>query len=66
MSAVTANARQCLIGSVDCDAIETIDGESYDASASGEGAITWRMRSRSDFAVPPASRRLTRCKGAPQ
>jgi putative peptidoglycan binding protein len=46
----TANAHHCIIASVNGDQIETIDGNSYDGSSGGNGAITSRMRSRHDFA----------------
>jgi hypothetical protein len=46
----TANAHHCIIASVNGDQIETIDGNSFDGSSGGNGAITSRMRSRSDFA----------------
>jgi peptidoglycan hydrolase-like protein with peptidoglycan-binding domain len=39
----------CIIASVNGDQIETIDGNSYDADAGGNGAITSTMRSRSSF-----------------
>jgi hypothetical protein len=46
----TSNAHHCIIASVNGDQIETIDGNSYDGSSGGNGAITSRMRSRHDFA----------------
>jgi len=45
----TANSHHCIIASVNGDQIETIDGNSYDGSSGGNGAITSRMRSRGDF-----------------
>jgi peptidoglycan hydrolase-like protein with peptidoglycan-binding domain len=47
----TANAHHCIIASVNGDQIETIDGNSYDGSTGGNGAITSRTRSRGDFAL---------------
>jgi len=47
----TANQHHCIIASVNGDQIETIDGNSYDGSSGGNGAITSRMRSRHDFAA---------------
>ena len=45
-----ANQHHCIIASVNGDQIETIDGNSYDTDSGGNGAVTSRMRSRSDFA----------------
>ena len=42
-------SHHCIIAAVDGDRIETIDGNSYDADAGGNGAITSRWRSRGDF-----------------
>ena len=47
----TANAHHCIIASVNGNQIETIDGNSYDGDSGGNGAVTSRMRSRSDFAA---------------
>lgn len=46
-----SKAHHCIIASVNGDQIETIDGNSFDGSGGGNGAITSRMRSRSDFAL---------------
>jgi hypothetical protein len=43
------NAHHCIIASVNGDQIETIDGNSFDGSGGGNGAITSRMRSRGEF-----------------
>ena len=43
-----SHAHHCIIAAVDGDRIETIDGNSFDAEG-GNGAITSRWRSRSDF-----------------
>ena len=45
------NQHHCIIASVNGDQIETIDGNSYDGSSGGNGAVTSKMRSRSDFAL---------------
>lgn len=45
-----AKQHHCIIASVNGDQIETIDGNSYDEDAGGNGAITSRMRNRADFA----------------
>lgn len=47
----TANQHHCIIASVNGDQIETIDGNSYDGSSGGNGAITSKTRSRHDFAA---------------
>ena len=47
----TSNAHHCIIASVNGDQIETIDGNSYDGSSGGNGAITSKTRSRHDFAA---------------
>jgi Putative peptidoglycan binding domain len=46
----TANAHHCIIASVNGNQIETIDGNSYDGDSGGNGAITSKTRSRSEFA----------------
>jgi peptidoglycan hydrolase-like protein with peptidoglycan-binding domain len=46
----TANAHHCIIASVNGNQIETIDGNSYDGDSGGNGAVTSKTRSRSDFA----------------
>jgi len=47
----TNNQHHCIIASVNGDSIETIDGNSYDGSSGGNGAITSKTRSRHDFAA---------------
>ncbi len=46
-----SKAHHCIIAQVNGDQIETIDGNSFDGSGGGNGAITSRWRSRSDFAL---------------
>jgi hypothetical protein len=46
-----AFSHHCIITAVNGDSIESVDGNSYDADAGGNGAITTKTRSRGEFAL---------------